>query len=48
MGHFFVAYNNEKQYKGKYEYYIVKRNVPISYITDFLNALGIMLGKYAL
>lgn len=30
------------------EHYITKRNVPTSCITDFLNALGIMLDKYAL
>lgn len=29
-------------------HYIAKRNVPTACITDFLNALGIMLDKYAL
>ena len=28
--------------------YVAKRNVTTSCITDFLNALGIMLNKYAL
>lgn len=30
------------------KHYIAKRNVPNSCITDFLNALGIMLDKYTL